>query len=587
MAITTKKPALSATSNKRKHLKIIVLLLVLPLILITPQISKPTYSQGDGYSINISVANGYPEKLPADGKSTTVLEATIEDCSFGGPIDSNGSFFVNYSTYWSKTGTDDPGPPTISLQEGNLPKEPPKFLLTAGSTPGNLTIDVEISYCPPGAIALMGVCSDPAYANVKCHGIRYFGFYDPEDSSEDIGLADNPDSASSEQASSEQAASEQATSEQARSEQATSEQAQSEQTRSEDEGSSEITRAELYQDLEEFLAGEGITAPTPRQIGTTGIAITTLLAGWLVLNQMAGTSAEQSLEVIKAWKNGERPPIGAEVDLPADLGDGDVGLEGDLPKESPDPAEEEQSTPLERTPVQEGGEDRLLRGIKDVQDLDDAVKQTRKDFESFQNKVPDQIKNSATWKKHVAPKLKKAEDFLKKGEMDKARIWLDRAEKILEVRKDVDRELDHLPVEQREGVVRLVQALKAGAHVLSDIFNTTVIEPLKAAGSKLLPPEQAKRWKKTMDETGQALSDVGQGIPSAVVKGSKNITHGKIMEQAEQMSQDSSPEIRREAQQMKDLYKRDNVDHFDPWGKGTKKAKELWNKTMRAIFHDR
>jgi hypothetical protein len=29
------------------------------------------------------------------------------------------------------------------------------------------------------------------------------------------------------------------------------------------------------------------------------------------------------------------------------------------------------------------------------------------------------------------------------------------------------------------------------------------------------------------------------------------------------------------------------VDHFDPWGKGTRKAKELWDHTMRCLFHDR
>ena len=38
------------------------------------------------------------------------------------------------------------------------------------------------------------------------------------------------------------------------------------------------------------------------------------------------------------------------------------------------------------------------------------------------------------------------------------------------------------------------------------------------------------------------------------------------MEQAEQMSQDSSPEIRKEGQEMKDLFKRDNVDHFESLG---------------------
>ena len=535
---------------------ILALILASGLLLISPLMgTKPVHSQSSG--VQIWVPDGHPTELPADSQSETMVIVDYSSCSFGAPTDSSGNYTLSVNT---SKGQIDPSFST-SMDGGAFP---PVLTLTAGSSPGVATIDVIVSYCPADAVVLMGVCSDPTYMDAECTGSMTFTFLE-EDSAEE-----NQEPAAVPPAPSDQDPPSISSNEPVES-------GQPEQ----------ISSAELFDDLEEFLAGEGVEAPSPGKMAAAGTALVTLLAGWLVVNQMAGISAEKSIEVIQAWKDGERPPIGAEAELPSDFGDVDVGAEGEVPDKPQEPADPDETLVTKRSPVQEGGEDRLLRGIKDTQDLDDALKKTRKDFEAFEGKIPDQVKNTEAWKKHVAPKLKKAEDFLKKGELDKARIWLDRAEKILEVRKDVNRELDHIPVEQREGVVRLVQALKAGAHVLSDIFNTTVIEPLKAAGSKLLPPEQAKRWKKTMDETGQALSDVGQGIPNAVVKGSKNITHGKIMEQADQMSQDSSPEIRREAQQMKDLYKRDNVDHFDPWGKGTRKAKELWDHTMRALFHDR
>lgn len=548
MATSSNKRFFAGSLTSRKLLKIVTLLIILPLILFTPLVSQPTYSQSS--AAEILVVSGYPSQLPADGESTTVLEVSIDNCRFGVPIDSSGTFTLDAHT----------SDGSIEYLNGNFHQQPAQMLLTSSTQPGVVQIDVSVSYCPPGGVFLLGVCSDPSSVNATCSGSTSFTFTETDNTSQNTSQT-NTTSTSSPDADNQV------------------------QTSSTSEESSEMSAAELYQDLEEFLAGEGISAPTPGQMAASGIALTTLLAGWLVLNQMSGVSAEKSLEVIEAWRDGEMPPVRAEAEIPTDFWDG--GIEGNLPDEDPDPTDDEEQTPAGQTPVQEGGEDRLLRGIKDAQDYDDALKKTTKDFEAFEGKIPDQVKNSEAWKKHVGPKLKQAKDLLKKGELDKARIWLDRVEKIIEVRKDVDRDLDHLPVEQREGVVRLVQALKVGGHVLSDGFNASVIEPAKAYGSKFLPAEQAQRWEKGMDETGQAISELGQGVPKAVKKFSRDITHGEYMEQAEQMSQDSSPEIRKEAQEMKDLFKRENVDHFDPWGKGTKKAKELWNHTMRAIFHDR
>ena len=417
--------------------------------------------------------------------SETLLEMNLNNCTWGGyPIDSKGLFNLQSSTTLG------------SISNGQTLESP--LILKAGSVPGDAVITVEISYCPPDGVMLLGVCSDPTAERAKCTLSTTYTFY------EVAGSEENQDQPSSPLPESGQ-----------RPESSSGEEAEQSQGDS---------LAELYDELEEFLAGEGITAPTPNQIGASGTALVTLLVGWLVLNRRSGIDPEKSLDVIQAWKDSERPPIRAEAKLPVDFGDGDVGAEGNLPDENPDPTDDEEQTPAGQTSVQEGGEDRLLRGVKDAQDMDDALKKTNKDIEAFEGKIPDQLKNSEAWKKHVGPKLKQATDLLKKGELDKARTWLDRAEKILEVRKDANRELDHLPEEQREGVIRLVQALKVGGHVLSDGFNASVIEPAKAYGSKFLPAEQAQRWEKAMDETGQAISEVGQGIPKAVQKVSRDIT---------------------------------------------------------------
>jgi hypothetical protein len=377
---------------------------------------------------------------------------------------------------------------------------------------------------------MMGICAAQGYENAICTGSTTVQFVSPDGSQteeEPTAEAPGPDQTEQESPSTSQ-----------------------DQPKATAEQLDERTlMVELYADLEEFLAGEGIDAPTPGQIGTSGVAIITLLAGWLVVNQMAGISAETSLDVIKAWRDGERPPVGAEVELPADFEDGDVGAEVELPVKRPDPAEPDGTTVPKRTPAQEGVEDRLLRGIKDAQGYDDSLKKINKDLEAFEGKIPDDVKNSEAWKKHVAPKWNKAKDLAKKGELDKARTWLDRAEKLIKVREEVDRDLDHLPPDQREGIVWVERTLKTLAHVASDAYETFILKPIKAVAEKILPARGARVITKSVDELGQGISDTGQGIGELPRTGGRLFSYGKTQDNLQHtIETDKSPGLREEAQ---------------------------------------
>lgn len=516
----------------------------------------PAAVSGQNSGMVIRVASGFPAEVPADNQSETVLELDLDSCNFGLPVSSDGTFSLSIST---TLGTIDP-PFATSMDGGEFP---PRLTLRAGSTTGAAVVEVIASYCPAGAVVLMGVCVDQSYQDATCIGTTTVEFITPGAGAEEAAPppAEEPDQSGSETSGAQSG------------------------DRSQPEGqesSSPDSLAALYQDLEEYLAGEGITAPTPEAMATSGIALTTLLAGWLLLNQLSGISAERSLEAIQAWRRGEVPPeepyVGAEVDeLPPDPGALDESGESDQP-----PGDK-------HTLTGESAEDRALRGVKDAQDLDDALKQTRKDFESFESKVPDSVKNSQAWKDHVEPKIKQVKDLLQKGELDKGRTWLDRTEQLVKLRQDVDRDLDHLPADQREAIVWTERTLKTLGHFASDTYQTMVVDPAKAAGEKVLPAEQAQKWNKAMDELNQELSNVAQGIGELPRRGAELMTHGNLQEQADQMLGDSSVAIREEGQMIKDLHgeREVPVEYPDFMGKGTRKVRELWDHTMRCLFHDR
>ena len=350
--------------------------------------------------------------------------------------------------------------------------------------------------------------------------------------------------------------------------------------------------SELYQELEAFLAGEGITAPSPGQIAAGGVTLATLLGGWLLLNLFSGTPAEASLAAISAWQN-QKPPQAptatAEPELPEKT---DEEPEPTQPEKTPPPqpvipltAELPPDQPPPRTPASgETTEESIVRNIRDIKDLDDAVKQTRQDFEAFIDQVPASVRNSHEWQTLIDPKLDRIQELIKNGELDQTRTWLERVEALIELRNDVERDLGYLPSDSQEAIVWTERTLQTLGHFASDAYQNLVIEPAKNAGGAILPSELSDKWGEHMDELGQALSDVAQQVSELPRQGTRLLTHGNLQDQASEMMQSSSPIIQQEGQEIRNLVERDSVEYPDFWGKGTKKVSELWNNSLGKIF---
>jgi hypothetical protein len=329
-----------------------------------------------------------------------------------------------------------------------------------------------------------------------------------------------------------------------------------------DQDGSNISPAALFANLEEFLAGEGITAPTPGMMAASGAALTSLLGAWLVMNLLSGISPQQSLEVIEAWSEGAKPP--SEVDLT-----------GPSPTEGTDRPEEATTTSGQRTPVQEGGEDQAVRHIKNVKDIGDAIKQTRADIEALEGRIPDRIKNTDTWKNNVEPHIKNIKNYIKQDDLDKARDWLDRVENLIELREEVVSDLDHLTPDKQEAMVWTERTIKALGHIASDTYQTVVVDPAKAAGEALLPEDLQKPFTEAMDELGQEMSNTAQEIGELPRKGAELFTHKNQLEHAPDY-------IKEELYGPRDV----PVEYPDFWGKGTRKVSELYNGTKNLLFGD-
>jgi len=228
----------------------------------------------------------------------------------------------------------------------------------------------------------------------------------------------------------------------------------------------------------------------------------------------------------------------------------------------------------------------VLRTIQDTQDLDDALKNTRKQFEAFEEKIPESIRKSDEWKNLVGPKLDKIKNLLKQGELDKGRTWLDRLEELIKLRDEINRDLSYLPSDKKEAVLWTERTLKTLGHFASDTYQQLVIDPAKKAGEAILPSKYAKGWNKSMDELGKALSDVGQQIGELPRNGTRLMTHSNLQDQATDMLQSASPEMRQQGQDIRDLYgPRDvPVEYPDFWGKGTAKVKDLWDSSFGKLF---
>jgi len=528
--------------------------------------------------IIFEVSDGGTAEIPADGESELQLNVYLDNCNFGVPISADSQFSLTVST------TNGQISPTLSSTFDDV--FPPQLTLRAGNVPGEAVINAEATYCPPGTVFLLGVCSDMNYIDSRCYGMFTVEFNEVEEVVEATEEIVSP-TASLEQTEEMVGPTLEVTTEVL-------------PTNEVENETSLPSQDDLLRDLEEFLAGEGVIAPTPGQIAAGGIALSTLLAGWLVLNQLSGVSAEDSLEAINAWRHGrspapdQKPPQTvvkpASIDNPSDVTiipnkppvppripttDNAVTIQRPPETMPADqtvvaPPKQDQATvpyqpPVKPTPSPVSVEDDVLRGVNDVQDLDDALKQTNKDFENFKNSVPDPVRNSEVWKTNIEPKFNKVQELLKRGELDKARTWLDRAEELVKLRNEIDRDLDHLPSDKREAILWTERTLKALGHFASDTYQRIVVDPAKNAGGAVLPSDLAKQWNANMDELNQELSNVAQQVSELPRKAADLFTHGNMKDHA--------------AEELNELYgERDvKVEYPDFMGRGTKKVQELWD----------
>jgi hypothetical protein len=132
----------------------------------TPTQTPTTVPEGgpidpqEGEGMTGAIKPGYPDSLPADEKSQTVLSIDIDPNApcWGGPLDPSGTFYMEVSTSLGSVSPD-------RVSDARFPEE---VVLTAGATPGQAVVTVEITYCPPRGVMVYGECSDPGPVEQRC-----------------------------------------------------------------------------------------------------------------------------------------------------------------------------------------------------------------------------------------------------------------------------------------------------------------------------------------------------------------------------------------------------------------------------------
>lgn len=74
----------------------------------------------------------------------------------------------------------------------------------------------------------------------------------------------------------------------------------------------------LVKDLEEFLAGKGVSGPTPGKAAAAGAALSTLIGTWVLVNAASGANIADLLRAVQRWRFG--PSTSAPPGTPAPAG---------------------------------------------------------------------------------------------------------------------------------------------------------------------------------------------------------------------------------------------------------------------------
>jgi hypothetical protein len=349
----------------------------------------------------------------------------------------------------------------------------------------------------------------------------------------------------------------------------------------EDEAPEPVDVPALARDLEQFLAGEGVSGPSAAGAAAGGVAVSTLIGAWVLTNLAAGHRLPDLLEAVRTWRRGPPPPEtkpGPRAE-PTEVRDPPPPPEAP-PAQSPPPttASASASAPLmpvpevrpAEVPAPRGVEDRMRRHADDFTDYDDALNKSRKEFQTLADRLEKRFGGTEVWKQRVKPMLDRVSSST---DLSRVRGAVDRLKDLLDIRGDVDRRLSDLPPDQREAVVWLTRGLRTGGYVLSDGHKRLVIDPAKSAISAVLPKKAAAAVNRQLDEQQTGVEKVVRGVSNLPVNATEN---------AVRASQRHQMRDYRWKDDTAGVWDRRKVEYPD-FGKGWRKAERWYRDAKRFL----
>lgn len=489
-----------------------VLLVFLPTLvfLILPLISMPVSAQGSGVLLRVKA--GMPDTLPADGGSTTILEVEVEEAPcWKGDLPSDVIFTVEAEV--SQGRLVPPMSTTTSF--------PVELVYTAGLEPGPVTIQTTVSYCPEGAVSMMGVCSEQTAANIQCMAVLELSLEQPPPVEEPSGNQNGSEAGSSEDTDS-------------------SEEESSEGINLEDGEPQEEQVADLARDLEAFL-GAATGEADPGRLAAGGGAVASLILIWVLLQRQQGVMEGSVMRAVRAWRQGTPATSGSR---PATLPE----LEqrpGTLPEvdESVSPRESSHVLRPDRevhhrqrhavSASREGMEAQVHRAGEDLaeglQALRNTLDQSIQLKQKIENEVSPVVRESPAFRRASGlfeTVVKKVEQV---SHVDQAKQIVDEFNQHSRMHQQVDKELKGRVSQEGRQSIKVLQSSIRGATEAPLRVSDMAHDTIAASGEAALKPfseEAAQSFRKAVEEEKQALQNVREEVVQLPTKASKVVTKG-------------------------------------------------------------
>ena len=343
---------------------------------------------------------------------------------------------------------------------------------------------------------------------------------------------------------------------------------------------------DLLRDLEEFLAGEGVEAPTAGAAAAGAAATSALLTAWVLTQLLSGSRPQDVIKALAAWREKQRvaappleqapasPPRRAEQSI---VPGRDQSLKTDLDPRSRAPAREPEVAPARPAKIEqresptrapERAEEEARRRVATAEDYVDALEKTRKDFDAALEKVPAGLKDSEFWKNTVKPRL---DEVSESTDPEKIRKVIDELKRILDpkIRTSWDESLRHVPAERREGGVQLERALRALGDAGAAAHKRAIVDRAKQM-VQVLPPDQARAAEQVLDRHQKEVEQVAEGVSTLPRTAAERFQGGEQMNRQLDQIKEGDPETYRELQDVRNVPVRPQ-DRPD-FGKGWRKS---------------